>query len=142
LDAFGGGLTIDVGTGEVIGVLGMRKRMRDNQVDSCGWEEETEDSMGVTEVGLRCNGTEVMWHAKMTWKQGEGHKAIGKGVGTRHRWKWCGAKWCRWRKVRRGDATGGMVSGGQVWEDNRDITTYGRIIPRKFSTLQLVSYFF
>jgi hypothetical protein len=29
---------------------------------------------------------------------------LGKGVGTRHRWKWHGAKWYRWWEMRRGDA--------------------------------------
>jgi hypothetical protein len=41
-------MTVDVGASKVIGALGMGKRMRDGQVDSCGWEEEIEDSVGAT----------------------------------------------------------------------------------------------
>jgi hypothetical protein len=60
---------------------------------------------------LRCNGTKVMWSKKMMRRQRGCCEVLGKGVGTRHRWKWRGAKWNRWREMRRGDATSGMVSG-------------------------------
>jgi hypothetical protein len=56
----------------------------------------------------------VMWSEKMTRRKRGGCEMIGKGAGTRHRWKWHGVKLYRWWEMRRGDATGGMVSGGQV----------------------------
>jgi hypothetical protein len=49
---------------------------------------------------------EVMWSMKMTRRQRGGHVALSKGVGTRHRWKWCGAKWYRWREMRGEKAIG------------------------------------
>jgi hypothetical protein len=110
----------------VIGTLGIRKWMRDDQVDNCGWEEETDDTVGAIEARPRCNGTKVMCRAKMTWKQGEVREVIGRGVGTQHRWNCRGAKWCRWRKKRRGYVTGGIVSGGKVWEDNRERKNRGK----------------
>jgi hypothetical protein len=63
---------------------------------------------------LRCNGMEVMWSEEMTRRQRGGFEMIGKGVGTRHMWKRRGAKWYRWQEMRRGDAIGGTVRGGQL----------------------------
>jgi hypothetical protein len=69
-------------------------------------------ALGPHKRELRCNGMKVMWRKRMPRRQRGGHEVIGKGVGTRHRWKWRGVKWYRWREMRRGDAIGGMVSGG------------------------------
>jgi len=43
---------VDVVAYEVIGVLDMEYRTGYGEVDSRGWEEETKDSVGATQVGV------------------------------------------------------------------------------------------
>jgi hypothetical protein len=93
---------MDMDADEMIG-LGMEKRKRDGQVNSHGWEEETEDSVGDTKRELRCNGMKVMWCGNMTRRQGGGCEVIVRGVGTRHRWE---SEWRTGVKERKVEGSG------------------------------------